>query len=65
MIVIYYSLFDAVIADSFLCPMRTVYAVSNSHLKEIKRKKHQKELDNIEVSRKRLEESYQDRVKVQ
>ena len=60
----YSSLFDAVFADSFFSPMRTVYVVSDSQLEELKRNQHQEELDNIEVSRKRLEESYQSRVKV-
>ena len=60
----YSSLFDAVFSDSFLSPMRTVYVVSDSQLEELKRKQHQDELDNIEASRKRLEESYQTRVKV-
>ena len=60
----YSSLFDAVFADSFFSPMRTVYVVSDSQLEELKRKQHQDELDNIEASRKRLEESYQTRVKV-
>ena len=60
----YSSLFDAVFADSFFSPMITVYVVSDSQLEELKRKEHQEELDNIETSRKRLEESYQARVKV-
>ena len=60
----YSSLFDSVFADSFFSPMRTVYVVSDSQLEEIKRKQHQEELDNIETSRKRLEENYQARVKV-
>ena len=60
----YSSLFDAVFADSFFSPMRTVYVVSDSQLEELKRNQHQEELDNIEASRKRLEESYQARVKV-
>tara|TARA_B100000965_G_scaffold337175_1_gene303854 strand:+ start:687 stop:953 length:267 start_codon:yes stop_codon:yes gene_type:complete len=60
----YSSLFDTVIADSFFSPMRTVYVVSDSHLEEIKRCQSQEELDRIEASRKRLEESYQARVKV-
>ena len=60
----YSSLFDAVLSDSFLSPMRTVYVVSDSQLEELKRKQHQEELDNIETSRKRLEESYQARIKV-
>ena len=60
----YSSLFDVVYADSFFSHMRTVYVVSDSQLEELKRKEHQAELDNIETSRKRLEESYQARVKV-
>ena len=60
----YSSLFDTVFADSFFSPMRTVYVVSDSQLEELKRKQHQEELDNIESSRKRLEENYQARVKV-
>ena len=60
----YSSLFDAVFADSFFSPMRTVYVVSDSQLEEIKRNQREEELENIEASRKRLEESYQSRVKV-
>ena len=60
----YSSLFETVFADSFFTPMRTVYVVSDSELEEIKRNQRQEELDNIEVSRKRLEESYQSRIKV-
>ncbi len=60
----YSSLFDAVFADSFFSPVRTVYVVSDSQLKEIKRNHREEELENIETSRKRLEESYQARVKV-
>ena len=60
----YSSLFDAVFADSFFAPMRTVYVVSDSQLEEIKRKQREEELEKIETSRKRLEESYQARVKV-
>ena len=60
----YSSLFDTVFADSFFTPHRTVYVVSDSQLEELKRKQHQEELDNIDVSRKRLEENYQARVKV-
>ena len=60
----YSSLFDAVFADSFFSPMRTVYVVSDSQLEEIKRNQREEELENIETSRKRLEESYQYRVKV-
>ena len=60
----YSSLFDIVFADSFFSPMRTVYVVSDSQLEEIKRNQREEELENIENSRKRLEDSYQARVKV-
>ena len=60
----YSSLFDAVFADSFFSPMRSVYVVSDSQLEEIKRNKREEELENIEASRKRLEENNQARVKV-
>ena len=60
----YSSLFDVVFTDSFFSPMRTVYVVSDSQLEEIKRNQREEELENIETSRKRLEESYQARVKV-
>ena len=60
----YSSLFDTVFDDSFFSPMRTVYVVSDSQLEEIKRNQRQEELDNLEASRKRLEESYQSRVRV-
>ena len=60
----YTSLFDAFIADSFFSPMRTVYVVSDSQLEEIKRKQRHEELDNLEASRKRLEETYHTRIKI-
>ena len=60
----YSSLFDLVLADSFFSPMRSVYVVSDSQLEKIKRNQREEELENIEISRKRLEESYQARVKV-
>ncbi len=44
--------------------MRTVYVVSDSQLEQIKRKQRQEELDNLEASRKKLEESYQSRLKI-
>ena len=61
--VMYSSLFDSVFANSFFTPHSTVYVVSDSQLEELKRKQHKEELDNIENSRKRLEECYQARVK--
>ena len=64
MYVMYSPLFDAVFTNSFLSHVRTVYVVSDSELEEIKRSQREEELGNIEASRKRLEESYQARVKV-
>ena len=60
----YTSPFEAFFADSFFSPMRTVYVVSDSQLVEIKRTQRQDELDNLESSRKRLEETYQSRIKI-
>ena len=60
----YTSVFDTFFTDSFLSPMRTVYVVSDSQLEAIKRKQRQEELDNLEASRKRLEENYQSRIKI-
>ena len=60
----YTPLFDTIFADSFFSPMRTVYVVSDSQLEEIKLKQRQEELDNLEASRKRLEETYQSRIKI-
>ena len=62
--IMYTSLFDSFFADSFLSPMRTVYVVSDSQLEQIKRNQRQEELDNIELSRKRVEETYQSKVKI-
>merc|ERR1712078_836490 len=61
--VMYTSLFDTFFSDSLIAPTRTVYVVSDSQLEELKRNQRQEELDNIEDSRKRLEESYQARIK--
>ncbi len=60
----YTSLFDTYLTDSFFSPARTVYVVSDSQLEEIKRNQRQEELDNLEASRKRLEENYQSRIKI-
>ena len=60
----YTSLFDSFITDSFFSPMRTVYVVSDSQLEELKRTQRQEELDNLEASRQRLEETYQSRIKI-
>jgi hypothetical protein len=43
--------------------MRTVYVISDSQLEEIKRKQHEEALNDIETSRKRLEKTYQARIK--
>ena len=60
----YTSLFDTLLSDSFFTPHRTVYLVSDSQLEELKQKQNQEELDNIIESRRRLEETYQARIKV-
>ena len=60
----YPSLFDTFFSDSLIAPTRTIYVVSDSQLEELKRNQRQEELDNIDDSRKRLEESYQARIKV-
>ena len=60
----YTSLFDTLLPDSFFTPHRTVYVVSDSQLEELKQKQNQEELDNIIESRRRLEETYQARIKV-
>ena len=60
----YTSLFATFFSDSLISPTRTVYVVSDSQLEELKRNHRQEELDDIEDSRKRLEESYKARIKV-
>ena len=55
----YTSLFDTFFSDSLIAPSRTVYVVSDSQLEELKLNQRQRELDNIEDSRRRLEDSYQ------
>ena len=60
----YTSLFDTFFSDSLIAPARTVYVVSDSQLEELKRNQRQEELDNIQDSRKRLEENYQARFKL-
>ena len=60
----YTSIFDTFFSDSLIAPTRTVYVVSDSQLEELKRNQRQEELDEIEDTRKRLEESYKARIKV-
>ena len=60
----YTSLFDTFFSDSLIAPTRAVYVVTDSQHVELKRNQRQEELDNIEDSRRRLEESYQARIKV-
>ena len=62
--IMYTTLFNTIVSDSFFSPMRTVYVVSDSQLAEIKRKQRQEELDNLEASRKRLKENYEARIKI-
>ena len=44
--------------------MTTIYDISNSQPEGVKRNQREKELVSIEAYRKRLEESYQTRVRV-
>ena len=60
----YSTFFDTFFADSSFSPIRTVYVVSDSQLEKIKRNQRQQELDDLEASRKRLEETYQSRIKI-
>ena len=60
----YTTLINLVFSDSFVSPMSTIYVVSDSQLDEIRIKQRQVELDNLEASRTRLEESYQSRIKI-
>ena len=62
--VMYTSLFDMFLSYFLIPPTWSVYVVSDSQLEEFKRNQRQEELDNIEDYRKRLEESYQVRIKV-
>ena len=47
-----------------MAPTRTLYVFSDSQLEELKRIQRQEEIDDIDYSRKRLEDSYQVRIKV-
>ena len=47
-----------------MAPTRTLYVFSDSQLEELKRNQRQEELDDIEDSWERLDESYQARFKV-
>ncbi len=60
----YTSLLDSLFADSFFSPIRTVYVVSDSQLEALKRKQREEAIDNLEASRKRLDEAYQSRIKI-
>ncbi len=60
----YTHLYDTLFADSFFSPTRTVYVVSESQLKDLKLRQQHEELDNLEASRKRLEETYKSRIKI-
>jgi len=62
--VMYTSFFDTFFSDSLIAPTRTVYVVSDRQLEELKRNERQEELDDIEDTRKRLEASYEARIKV-
>ena len=63
-ITMFTSAFESFFVDSFLSPNTTIYVVSDSQLEELKHKQRQEELENIEKSRRRLEESYRSRIKI-
>ena len=48
-------LFDPFFSDSLITPTRTVYVVSDSQHEELKRNKNHETLENIYISRKKLE----------
>ena len=60
----YTSLFDTFFSDALISPTQAVITISDSQLEELKRDQRQEELDDIEDTRKRLEESYKARFKV-
>ena len=60
----YTSLFDTFFSVSLIALTRTVYVVSYTQLEELIRNQRQRELDNIEGSRKRLEKGFQSGIKV-
>ena len=61
--IMYTYLFETSFTDPLFSPMKTVYVISDSELEELKRKQRQEELDNLENSRKRVEEVYHSRMK--
>ena len=55
-----YSMFDIL----FETPTyRSVYVISDSDMKQLKKNKHQEELDEIATQRKRLEDAFKSQIK--
>ena len=55
-----YSMFDLLFETS---PYRSVYVISDSEMKELKKNQHQEELDEITTQRKRLEDAFKSQLK--
>ena len=55
-----YSMFDILFETS---PYRSVYVISDSEMKELKKNQHQEELDEITTQRKRLEDAFKSQLK--
>ena len=53
------SFFETFFSGSLIVPTRTVYVVFDIQFEGLRRNQRQEELDNIDDSRSRLEESYQ------
>ena len=57
------GLLDSLFCDPFSSPRRIVYVVADSQLEALDCIQREEELDNLETSRKQIEESYQSRIK--
>ena len=55
-----YSMFDILFETT---PYRQVYVISDSEMKELKKKQHQEELDEITNQRKKLENAFKAQLK--
>ena len=55
-----YSMFDILFETT---PYRQVYVISDSEMKEFKKKQHQEELDEITNQRKKLENAFKAQLK--
>ena len=55
-----YSMFDLLFENP---SYRPVYVISDSEMKELKKKNHQVELDKITIQRERLEDAFKSQLK--